>query len=77
MSNEQKPSTARLPRDQKAAETDRAAKAHIEAERKAREKQTDKLRALRLERDAAEAEAAAAAKPKPAKRASTSNKRSK
>lgn len=46
----------RLPREQKAAQTDRVAKAYIEAERQARQKRTDRLRALRLEREAADAE---------------------
>lgn len=50
-------SAGRLPREQKAAQTDRIAKAYIEAERQSRQKRTDRLRALRLAREAAEADA--------------------
>lgn len=55
----------------KAATTDHTARAIIAAETNARDKKTETLKALRLQR---EAEAETASSPKPAKRARTAAK---
>ena len=74
------PKPAKLSPREKAAATDEAARAIIDAEANKREKKTERLRQMRLEREAtAEKIAGAAAKTKKAvtKKASAKNSRAK